>query len=52
MPLLQQRLCLKCGKETLHEFVSKIPFKYSYWKCRECDEKRKFKKQIDINHFR
>jgi DNA-directed RNA polymerase subunit RPC12/RpoP len=44
MSLIQYRNCPHCGHGTWQEFVSLLPPAPSYWRCRECGDRRDAKR--------
>lgn len=40
MALIEYRRCPRCGKTTWHEFTPQSPPAASYWRCRDCGERR------------
>lgn len=46
MPLMQHRLCNKCGKTSWHELVDRGAPGPCYWCCRECGERRAAKRVV------
>jgi hypothetical protein len=44
MALIEYRHCPHCGKTTWQEFVPQLSSACSYWRCRDCGDRRKAKR--------
>ena len=40
MALLEYKRCPHCGKVTWQEFIPQAPPASSYWRCRDCGDRR------------